>query len=363
MLERLRDGIASWFETQERAEQVQSGSDQMARAAMGMSTSEMVVSAQLSATRMAALTMTRGNIELDGVTAEHWGMALNRDFLFQAISNVLRKGNSVYYLESEGEMGYIRQVSTYEVRGEKPPYNYHINIPSPENDIEKTVMAAEIMHLRIGINESSPWEGRGVFSDMILPGLDMGLKMESRFPIQRFMPFPVDKMANVNINDQEKGTRTRAKQEVRTIANSSGIYQMPNTSNRGTQKIEITSERFNPSASTVQLREDLISEVWESIGYPPALRGETVPGQAARQLFSQWVDTFLQPIADILADQMTLALESEVKWDLSPARVPTITDQASAWRSLTREGKISPQEAGRIVGLDIMGITDPTETD
>ena len=131
------------------------------------------------------------------------------------------------------------------------------------------------------------------------------------------------------------------------------MYEVPNTTNRGAAPQAVTETRFAPDGNAVALREMLVSEAWESIGYPPALRADGVPGQAARQLHGQWVDGYLQPIADLLADQMTLALASDVTWDLTDARVPLITDQATAWRQLTRDGHVSPEQAGRIVGLDI----------
>ena len=343
--------MAGFIETEDRA----SSEEIVALAAMRLRSSEMVVAAQYSAARLAALTMTRGTVALDGMLAEYWEPALTRDFLFQACFDVLTQGNAVYYLVSVGnaESGSLRRVSEYEIKGADRPYVYRICVPTPDSDLELTVPGNQILHMRLGTNSMTPWDGRGVFSDTILPGIDMGFKMESRFPTQRFMPFPVDKMANVNINDQEKATRARGKAENETISRTSGVYNLPNTTNRGAQKIEISSARFAPDGNAVTLRGDLVGEVWESIGYPPALRAEAVPGQAARQLFSQWVDTFLQPVCNMLSDQLAAALECKVDWDLGPAKVPLVGDQATAFRMLTRDGKVSAEEAARAVGLSV----------
>ena len=348
MFGRFRNGLAGFVETEDRAY----SDEVIGNLALRYRTSELIVSAVWSASRMAALTMTRGDVMLDGMTAAYWQPAITRDFLFQACFDMFVAGNAVYYL-GNGGTGSLRRIDEYEVKGDKPPYAYLINMATPNGNQQMTVTAAEILHLKIGSNANTPWQGRSVFADSILQGIDLGFKIGSRLPTQRFMPFPVDKMAGVNIQDQEKTTRSRGKAEVSAISATSGVYQFPNTTNRGAQKIDVTDVRFSPDGNAVSLREQLVSEIWESVGYPPALRSDAAPGQAARQEFGRWVDTYLQPVCDMLADQLAASLECDVDWDLSPARVPLVTDQATALRTLIRDGKISVEQAGRIVGLNI----------
>ena len=358
MLSRIRNGIAEYIETEDR-----SYSDEaIARMAIGLRSSEIIVSAAWSASRMAALTMLRGNIELEGLTAEYWRPALSNDFLFQACFDVFLNGNSVYYL-GNGGTGSLRRVSRYEVRGKEPPFYYLVTLPAPDGEQEKDATAAEILHLRIGTNANSPWNGRGIFADSILAGIDLGFKIGSRFPTQRFMPFPVDKQSNVNINDQEKQTASRGKAEIQSIARQSGVYNIPNSSNRKAEKIEVTEMNFSPNQNAVALREMLVAEVWDSIGYPRALRAEQAPGQAARQEYGRWVDTVLQPICDILSEQLAGALECDVTWDLSPARVPLVTDQAVAFHQFVRDGKLTPESAADLVGFnpDLLDFIEQTE--
>ena len=101
----------------------------------------------------------------------------------------------------------------------------------------------------------------------------------------------------------------------------------------------------------MELRRDLIREYLAAVGYPPALLSGETPGQTVRQEFTRWIVGVLQPMADIPAGQIGVALEVTCTWDMTQARIPLVTDQAVAFKNLTGEHGLDAQEALRIAGL------------
>lgn len=313
-----------------------------------VTTGREIASAIMSATNLASLTMSRGAVKLEGTLSDYWQPALTRDFLATAIRDVLMTGNAVYGIEQGEGAGILERASSFEVRGKKRPYKYRVEINHPDGTRGKTLPDDGVLHLMTGQTQDKPWTGQSPFDHLlILPNVEKGLLEYSRFPYVRMLPFQSGSNSEQSAQDVDRmsaGYQT-------TFHSKSGVYGLQNQGPRGrAEPLPHTDYIFAPDQNAVTLRKNLVDEAFEAIGVPVLLRSEQAPGQSVRQEHGRWVDSYLQPLADIFADQLSVALESKVTWDLSPARVPLATDQSVTVKNLVESG-VAVDKALEIAGL------------
>ena len=304
-----------------------------------------------NAARITALTMTRGDIELNGPLADYWRSALTDDLLFQAVYDATLTGNAAHYLDTaDTARGYLQRVGSFEVRGERRPYRYQIEIPHPDGFDERSVQESDIMHLRIGADHSRPWLGRSMFADVLLRHIDRGLIDLARLPTQRIVNYP--RSSGYGIDEVAISEADRQHNVWGENLSKPGLLNMvDNSTNRGNaQSIPYADLNFKPDQYAVELRRDLRKECYEAVGYPPVLLSMDAPGQTVRQEFTRWIVGTLQPMAGILAGHIGAALSCACKWNMDPARIPLPLDQSTVFRNLARSG-VDKDEALKIAGL------------
>ena len=299
-----------------------------------------------TASRFAAAAMTRGEIRLEGPHKDYWKAALSNTFLFDACRDVFITGNAVYSIGDKR----LERASCYEIRGKRRPYRYELEFTYPDATITRKVREDAVLHLMLDPSLERPWEGRSpfIFNDL-LANTDKGLLEYSRFPHIRMTPF--ENLANSD--DTSPNDQRRVAEGYReTIHSKAGVYSLPTRGPRDAPKaLDHSDYKFMPDEEAVELRKDLVNEAFECLGVPAALRDGTAPGQSVRQEYSRWIQGYLQPICDVLAEQISAALETDVKWDMKPARLPLISDQSSSVANLVKAG-IEVDRAMKIVGMD-----------
>ena len=136
--------------------------------------------------------------------------------------------------------------------------------------------------------------------------------------------------------------------EVFGRAGTEVLYQQTARGNADTLKS--TDLKYAPDQNAVELRRDLVSQAYECVGIPPTLRGDSVPGMAYKTALSEWVDGHLQPMMDNVGEQLSQALETSIRFDLSPAKVPQVAEQAKIVSELVGAG-VDLDESKTIAGL------------
>ena len=346
-LERFR-GVLTAKDTEDRAY-----TDMMLESSFrSVTVGRHVANAIQSATNLASLTMSRGAVTLEGPMADYWEPALTHGFLYTACRDLFLTGNHVSGIqEDEDGNGILQRASTFEMRGKKRPYRYRVEYNAPDGSVSKSLPESGVVHLRIGTEQDKPWIGVSPFDQqMILPNVEKGLLEYSRFPYSRMIPwnrYQDDDTGERNTTDQDRIGREMDE----GMGSKSGVYALPNRGARGRpEALDHSDFRFQPDRYAVTLRKNLVDECFEAIGVPVLLRSEGAPGQTVRQEFGRWVDGYLQPLATIVAEELSVALETKVTWDMSPARVPLVTDQSVTVKNLV--GAEMPLErALEIAGL------------
>ena len=310
-----------------------------------------LVTACSNAARIAALTMTRGRVELDGMLSDYWRGVVTDDWIFQAAYDALMYGDAVYRIDADSPTaGMLDRAGTFEVRGKRRPYRYQIEVSHPDGQDTHKVSESEVLHLRLGAEKMTPWRGRSVFHDVLLRRIDKGLLAGARFPTVRAISYPRSTGGGIDVLTPD-AAQSKDDGEFSQLSRDGLLTMHDSSTPRGdATPIKSADFQFSPDPQAVELRRDLIGECFAAVGYPPALLAGETPGQTARQEYTRWVVGVLQPVADILAGQIAAGLEVTCTWDMDPARIPLPLDQSTVVKNLAAAG-VEHAEALRIAGL------------
>lgn len=314
---------------------------QLARAAGGLGGGLGLVQTAENAIRLAALTMSRGSVE----ASEPWNMVLTRSFVYQLATDLFRCGNAVYAIDVDPAA--LERAGMWEIHGVRS-IRYRLTLQRPDGDIVRRSPAAGVVHVRIGTTAGRPWDGLPPVDVSLLRRLEAGLMDLAAIRNKRVVSMPVP----ATNPDGSKGDVAAQEAEMGARFARPGTDFLGSMTHRGNMDKPVQSMdlRFDPASSAVELRRDLVGQVWDSMGVPEAMRSGS-SSQAYRAAFGAWVDAWLQPMADVIGEQISAALETPVRIQLQPAKVPSVVDQAVLVKQLTAAGE-TLENAKRIAGLD-----------
>ena len=108
-----------------------------------------------------------------------------------------------------------------------------------------------------------------------------------------------------------------------------------------------------PPDSLIALREAVTVTIASACGVPPVLVLDGGDGTARREAFRQFLHGSIQPVARLVAQELTEKLEQPVRLSFAALHAADVTGRARAWRSLVgAEGKMPDADARRLCGLD-----------
>ena len=296
-----------------------------------------------NAIQTTALTASRCNVRITGDLSDVWKKIVQPGrFMTLLVTDLLRHGNAVYLID---EMG-LQRVSNYQVLG-KRSIRYKIERAMPDGSTSRTVPAAGVAHIKINEDRSDPWRGRSPFEGAYLLALvERGFRDFAKIRNKRIVSAPTPA-----VNMEGKGQSHQDSNMLELIFSRAGTEIFSMKTNRGSMDaIKSTNLIFEPSKEAIELRDRLVDEVYSAVGIPPTLRGDAVPGMAYKTALSAWIDGFLQPLGNTIAEQLSDALECTVEIDMTPAKVALVADQAKIVADLVKAG-VEIAEARKIAGL------------
>ena len=316
----------------------------------------------VDAARRCARAISRGKLETEGTIAEWVQDVLTPAVVADVIEAVVLNGN--YLAEIDLDRGLVRPVK-YEVQGasvDPGSWRYVVEFNTPTGKTRRrTLQAAAVAHVLVNADPAKPWQGCGFF-DRLGGYIDLEARMAdlASLPVQRFITTPGVLSSNaegkrrsrgVYADDQEGSRADKLDGLSSTHLKKGGIIRVRNTGSRGgPEEIPVKDLTPAPSQNAVELRRQLVAEVYEAVGYPPALRSESAPGQTVRAAYAAWVDAFLTPLADDVAMQLSESLETNVRFDMSQVRLSSRVEDAQILKSLAGAGVALPDAMG-IAGL------------
>lgn len=265
--------------------------------------------------------------------------------------DLIRHGESVHLIETRPGL-HLAAVSSFDVGD---GWRYRVEVPVPSGRVERRNVAREaVVHCLWSTDPLRPWRGIGPLQASSLLA-DMAVKVESKLgedlatPTAQIVPIPVDggDAALADLRADIGGAKGGA-----VLAETTSGGWDEGRQQSGTQH-DWRANRLGPEIP-MELRHlwrDVLDAVGTACGIPAALTHQDADGTAQREAYRRFVMTAVQPVADMIAETASEALETDVAFDFSRVWAHDLQGRAAALAKLTEAG-VPLEEARRLAGLD-----------
>ena len=266
--------------------------------------------------------------------------------------DLIRHGESVHLIETRPAL-HLAAVSSFDVRDGG---RYQVEFPVPPGKIERRNVAGEaVVHCQWSQDPLQPWQGIGPLQASSLLA-DLAVRVESKLgedlatPTAHLVPIPSD------------GGDSRLDTLRSDIAGAEGGAVLAEGTSSGWDdgrqqagtRNDWKAERLGPMIPTElrHLWRDIMDAVGTACGIPAALTHQDADGTAQREAYRRFVMTAVQPVADMIAETASEALETEIAFDFSGVWAHDLAGRAAAFQKLVAGG-MAVAEAVQVAGLMI----------
>ena len=280
---------------------------------------------------------------------------LTASVLYEMARQFVLNGQSVWLLDASTAQGVtLRQASDWDVHGVLD-WRYRLTLSGPDGTVVRRTSSGGVLHPRLNVDPAQPHRGISPLdlpttTTKILSALETSLGREAGGLVGYVLPAPIEGLSD---NDT-----TELENDIKALAG--GTAMVP-TMRRGFGEgaagaptgADWKPNRIgpNPPAAEVALRNDVARSILSACGVPPVLVGG-ISGDAAaqRESWRQFLHGTIQPVADILAVEMSEKMEVPISLGFDRLFASDVQGRARAFQSLTGGG-MTPARASELTGL------------
>ena len=269
---------------------------------------------------------------------------------------LIRKGELVLAIDVDMDgLARLLPAADWDVTGYYDPstWAYRVNLAGPSRYTTRASLpAAAVVHPRYQVDPERPWRGVGPLQSAALAGrlsaeTVAALADAESGPRGSVLPLPVD---------GEDPTVATLKSDIRTLAGKIAFVESVRTMHPGAAanapRDDWQAKRLgaNPPASEVELLNASTVEVLNACGVPPSLFSLRGDGTAQRESFRRLLHSTIQPLARILAAELSEKLEAPIGLNFDALFAADLSGRARAFQSMVGAGMDVAKAAG-LAGL------------
>ena len=219
-------------------------------------------------------------------------------------------------------------------------WTYDATFSGPSAFTSRKLPAAAVLHFRYLPSNRQPWRGvapwqRSPTLSSLAAEVEAALRDESRQPVAAWIPAPT-------------GMKPEAKEDMRaSVLDRRRIATFVETQMQGfgggsgvAPQADYGIKRFRPDPmpGLVGLCKDVPGQVGVVYGIPVVMTTGTGSESIVREAYRRFIATTIAPLARMVGDVLTAALEQPVELDLSPLRSRDVAGIARAVSALVASG-------------------------
>lgn len=302
--------------------------------------------AELTATAQSCISLWEGALSLADVSGTD---LLDRQSLALAARSVALRGEAVFKISRDG----LIPCSDWDLRtkGGKP-VAYRVSVSEAGGGTTETLLAGEVLHLRIGADPAAPWLGtaplrRASLTAGLLQAIESALaEVYDNAPLgSQVVPMPEQpETDNTALARSFRGQRGRVLLRESVNVSAAG-GPAPN--------VDWRPSSLSPDLEKAMTAESLAAAreaVCGAFGVLPALFASNAQGPLVREAQRHLASWTLQPIAMLLAEEASAKLGSNVEIDvLRPVQAYDLGGRARALSTIV-QALAQAKEAGLAPG-------------
>ena len=318
-----------------------------------------------AAVEVSAGSLSRALIAADVEAEPFAAWAITPSYLAQIGRDLIRKGESLHVIRSTG--GRLRldpsAAWNYESSGPDPAsWVIRATTYGPSESRTETLPASGVVHIRWGSDAGTPYRGSGPVSyaagtGRLLAELERSLADEAAGPVASLIPVP-DTGTGTGTGDDAAGDDPQ--EGLRgDIRNARGRALLLETTAAGYDLGRDAAPRKdwiparlgpNPPAPLVDVWREAYAQTLAAAGLPVALTAAGADGTAQREAFRRYLTLTVQPVAKVIAAELSAKLETPVRLTFADLYAHDVVGRAAAYRQMRQAG-MSDDDARRIAGL------------
>ena len=289
------------------------------------------------------------------ITPKYLGAdALPPSSISRMARQLLLVGNSVHYIDTASGELLVIPASNYEIRGGVRPrtWRYVLTLNGPSSIIQRKATADSVIHVRMGSSVNEPWRGysplinAGV-SAQLLGTIEKRMNEEASAQVGSLLTLPDGTTAD-QVNQLRKDLAA-LKGKTALVETTSGGHGQ---GMRAAPQVDWLLRRIGAQfpAENVQLRGDIAKDILAALGIPPPLYHGT-DGVSAREAYRLLLVSTLQPIAEIIKEELKRKLDIEIDISFTRLQAADIQSRARAFGTMVQAG-VDEETAMKVSGLE-----------
>ena len=275
--------------------------------------------------------------------------------LAQAGRSLIREGEQVFEIDvSDAGMVRLLTAGYWDAYGAADPltWNYRTSTYGPSGTTTRHLPAAGVVHLRYLTEPARPWCGIAPLVAASLAGRLSAATVEALAdaeggPRGAVLPLPVD---------GQDPTVDQLRNDLRTLGGKLAFVESVRNLSPGSpgsapqDDWKVRRIGANPPAAEVELMSRAFVEVASACGCPAVLFSESGDGTARREAFRQFMHSTLEPIARLIAEELTEKFQAPITLNLDRIFASDLSGRARAFGSMVKGG-MDTDKAAALSGL------------
>ena len=273
---------------------------------------------------------------------EPFKRALTPSVLAQVGRDLIRSGESFHLIQvNKGRLKLLPQASVTALGDDADPekWAYLSSEYGPSSSKQRSVPAAQMLHIRYAVDRSRPWQGIPPWAwardtSAAASGLETILSREAQAPFGAILGLPaspqVDESGDITPLDALRADLAKAKGKTLLLESpSQWAGNQPGTSKNGA--VDVTEFGLQRELLD-KLRTATARDVLAACGVPLGMIVSEGDGTKAREAFRQFLASSLQPVAQIIAEELSAKFETPVSFSFENLFAADIAGRARAFK-------------------------------
>ena len=292
--------------------------------------------------------------------------ALTPSVLSLAGRDLIRRGESIFLLELDGDALELRPAGSWDVRGgpRESEWWYRLDLFGPSGNETRLVPAASVVHFRYAVDPARPWHGVSPvawarLTAAGLANLEAMVAAESGSPFGYLLPTPAD----VDDTDDEDDPNAALRADLAGARGRTLIVHDPaldeDVAGRGARPgayRHIARFGANPPETVEGLRTETGRDILAACGLSAPLFVSDSDGTARREAYRQAGVAVRAVVALMLAElRMKLDMPA-LDLDTSPMQSSDTAGRTRSFKQLVEAG-VHPEDAAEVTGITLTRAT------
>lgn len=249
----------------------------------------------------------------------------------------------------------LTRASSFDVDGPVDAWRYRVDLPAPGGIEVYRAPRDAVVHVRYATDPSTPWRGQSPLESSaalgrLAAGLETRLSEEASAKSAVVVPLP-------DAGDDEQVEALKA-----DLSGARGGSVLVPTTQSGWGDGRVAAPQADwqprrigamPPRELAELRRDSAQLALAAYGIAPVMLAATPAGQALQVAMRIFVHGTLQPVGELMAEELGRVLDEEIAFDFSAV---VATDAASRTRAV--KYLVDAQAAANEAGIDIAPILE-----